>query len=310
MGSTRTWRRISCWDAGSVRALCFVPTTTGRCRRWWRQAWALPWRRCSPWTRPTRRCGCCSCPKPCHRASLSCCGIGIATGRVRWPRSSTPRSPWRRRSSGRMTRSSRSLFWLLHREDELEAVDLVVLRPDLLEPEALNDREGGIVVGRDAHIDLRFALGESPPDQCARRFFGEASPAKRREDRVADLRAADRLGGTVKAAVPDHHLGVRDHEARRPVAAIGVFLHAMELDRQESVDVVAIWKFLRQGESKHALRLVVLALDEVEDRSGVEGDQLESLCADGSNQHCVRWLPPRRSAGPAWSVGRSAPAGR
>src|SRR5437660_1137584 len=81
-------------------------------------------------------------------------------------------------------------------------------------------------VGRDARVDLRFALVEGPPDQCARGLFGEASPAKRREDRVADLGAADRLGRTVKAAVPDHHLGVRDHEARRPVAAIGVFLHA------------------------------------------------------------------------------------
>src|SRR2546428_2908441 len=190
MGSTRTWRRISCWDAGSVRALCFVPTTTGRCRRWWRQAWALPWLRCSPWTRPTRRCGCCSCPKPCRRASLSCCGIGIATDHLRWPRSSTPRSPWRRESSGRMTRSSRSLFWLLHREDELEAVDHVVLRPDLLEPEAFYDRQGGRVVGRDARIEVRLDLVESPPAQCARRFFGEASPAIRHEVRVVGLRAA------------------------------------------------------------------------------------------------------------------------
>src|SRR5438552_13392908 len=299
MGRTRTWRRISCWDAGSVRALCFVPTTTGRCRRWWRQAWALPWLRCSPWTRPTRRCGCCSCPKPCRRASLSCCGIGIATGRLRWPRSSKPRSPWRRRSSGRMTRSSRGRFWLLHREDELEAVDLVVLRPDLLEPEAFHDREGGRVVGRDARVDLFFPLRESPLDQRFRRFFGVAHSAELGEHGVADLGAADDLGRAVKAAVPDHHLGVREHEARRPVAAIGVFLHAMELDRQESVDVVAIWKFLRQGESKHALRLVVFALDEVEDRSGVEGDEIESFCADGANQHCLRWLPPRRSAGPA-----------
>src|SRR5438477_8140158 len=190
MVSTRTWRRISCWDAGSVRALCFVPTTSGRCRRWWRQALALLWRHCSRWTRTTPRCGCCNCPKPCRRASLSCCGIGIATGRRRWPRSSTPRSPWRRRSSGRMTRSSRGRFWLLHREDELEAVDLVVLRPDLLEPEAFHDREGGRVVGRDARVDLFFPLRESPLDQRLRRFFGEASPAKRREDRVADLGAA------------------------------------------------------------------------------------------------------------------------
>src|SRR5256712_1232608 len=245
MGSTRTWRRISCWDAGFVRALCFVPTTTGRCRRWWRQGWALPWLRCAPWLRPTRRGGCCSCPKPCPRACSSCCGIGIATGRLRWPRSSTPRSRSQRRSSGRMTRSSRSLFWLLHHEHKLEAVDLVVLRPDLLEPEALYDREGGRVFWRDAGVDLFFPLRESPLDQRFRRFFRVAHSAELGEHGVADLGAADDLGRAVKAAVPDDLPGVRDHQTGHPVAAIGRGLHAVELDGQESVDVILAWEVFR-----------------------------------------------------------------
>src|SRR5437660_7567589 len=198
MGSTRTWPRISCWDAGFVRALCFVPTTTGRCRRWWRQAWALLWRRCSRWTRPTRRCSCCSCPRQCRRGCSSCCRIATATGRRPWLRSSTLRSPWPRRSSGRMTRSSRRPF---DRKHELEAVDLVVLRPDLREAEACYDRERGSVVGRDAGVDPLFALSERPPDQCACRFFGEAPTAQRRKDRVADLGAADDLWRAVEAAV-------------------------------------------------------------------------------------------------------------
>src|SRR5438270_7240618 len=256
MESTRTWRRISCWGAAFVRAWCFAPTTTGQCRRWWRQGEALLWRRCSPWTRPTRRCSCCSCPKPCRRACSSCCGIGIAIGRRQCPRLWTPRSRWRRRSSGRMRRSSRSLYWRspFDRKNELEPVDLVVLRPDLLEAEAPHDRQGGRVVGRDAGVDLLRTMSQRPCDQGARGLFGEALAAVLLEDRVTDLGAADHLGRTMKAAVADHLLiRARDHEAGHPVAAVGMRLHAIELDGQESVQVVLGRKFFRHLESLRAL---------------------------------------------------------
>src|SRR2546427_2757158 len=288
MASTRTWPRIFCWGAGFGRAWCFAPTTTGRCRRWWRQAWALRWRRCSPWTRPTRRCSCSSSPKPCRRACSSCCGIGIAIGRRRWPLSSTRRSPCRPRSSGRMTRSSLSLFWLLDREHELEAVDLVVLRPDLLEAEAAYDRQRGRVVGRYARVDLLLCVTQRPPDQGARGLFGEALAAVLREDGVADLGAADNLGWPVKAAVPDNFFVARDHEARHPVALAGICLHAMQLDGEESGDVVLGRKFLRQVKSLRALGFVAIAFDEMPYRIGVHRDELEALGSDRLNRHCSR----------------------
>ena len=58
----------------------------------------------------------------------------------------------------------------------------------------------------------------------------------RREDRVADLRAPDRLGRPVETAVPgDGSVGAPDHETRAPGSQIGVGPQPLQLHLEEEV---------------------------------------------------------------------------
>ena len=174
----------------------------------------------------------------------------------------------------------------LDREHELEAVDLVVLRPDLLEPDPAHDRKGRRVAGRDAGVDLALTLRESPLDQRARRFFGKALTPERCEDRVTDFRSADHVGGSVKAAMPDDGCRTGDHQARHPLAAIRGLLHAPELDGEESGDILRGWKLVRHGEAQQALRRLASPGHQMADGIGFEGYEIEALSPNWANRHC------------------------
>src|SRR5438105_1453129 len=138
------------------------------------------------------------------------------------------------------------------RKDELESVDLVLLRSDLLESEGADDRERRGVVGRDGREDFLLALLKRPPHQRACGLLGEAAAPKRFEDGVADLGPADHLGRPVETAVPDHPQLIRDHEPCHPAAPAWRLLHAVKLDRQETLELVAVWKFVGKDAAKHS----------------------------------------------------------
>ena len=84
------------------------------------------------------------------------------------------------------------------REDQLETVDLVLLRPDLDETERAHDPERRSVGGRDRCEYFGFAVRECELDEGLRRLLGESLASKRSEDRVADLGAADYVGRSVE----------------------------------------------------------------------------------------------------------------
>src|SRR5439155_4095299 len=228
--STRTWPRTFFSDSVSGRVSCFVPTTTGLCRRWSRPDWAWRWRRCSRSMRSTRRFGSSSSPNLCLLAWWSWSGIGIGIVRRRRRPSSKRRSRSRRRSSASMPRFF--VRWSggtvsTDHEHQLEPVDLVVLRPDLDEAEAADDRQRWRVGGSNGGKDFRFTLCERPPHKGAGSLFGVAPSPKSREDRVADLGAADDFWWAVKAAVTNDVLVSGDHEAGHPLAAVRRCVHAV-----------------------------------------------------------------------------------
>src|SRR5207247_2055624 len=110
-------------------------------------------------------------------------------GRPRQRRSWRRRSPSHRISSACIPGCSLGLSGRVvraDREDQLETVDLVLLRPDLDETECAHDRERGYVGGRDRREYFRFALGERVLDEGLRRLLGESLAPKRSEDCVAD----------------------------------------------------------------------------------------------------------------------------
>src|SRR5437588_683141 len=174
------------------------------------------------------------------------------------------------------------------RKDELESVDLVLLRSDLLESEGADDRERRGVVGRDGREDFLLALLKRPSHQRACGLLGEAAAAKRLEDGVADLGPADHLGRPVETAVPDHPQLLRDHEPCHPAAPARRLLHAVKLDRQETLELVAVWKFVGKDAAKHSLGLRAVALDEPADGDGVERYQLEARSTNRANRHWRR----------------------
>jgi len=81
------------------------------------------------------------------------------------------------------------------------------------------------------------------------------------EDLVADLGAADLFRWAVESAVSDHLAGARDHESRRPRAAVGSRLHPVELDGEEAVELVGGWKGARESQSLRAFSVLALALE-------------------------------------------------
>src|SRR5437868_6531521 len=192
------------------------------------------------------------------------------------------------------------------RKDELESVDLVLLRCDLLESEGADDRERRGVVGRDSREDFLLALLKRPSHQRACGLLGEAAAPKRFEDGVADLGPADQLGRPVETAVPDHPQLIRDHEPCHPAAPARRLLHAVKLDRQETLELVAVWKFVGKDAAKHSLGLRAVALDEPADGDGVERYQLEARSTNRANRHWRR----QRNGRPACSCEPRARADR
>src|SRR4029077_16679531 len=137
------------------------------------------------------------------------------------------RSKWRARCSAHTTRSWRRP---LDEEHQLEAVDLVYLRPDLHEAEAANDGERRRVVRGHRGVHLLLAAAKSPAHERARGLLRVALAAELLEHRVADLGAADHLRRSVEPAVADGLTGGRRaHEACRPRAALWRRPPALEL---------------------------------------------------------------------------------
>src|SRR5207302_10706364 len=107
---------------------------------------------------------------------LSSSGAAIAIGRLPRRRWWSPLPPCRRASNACLTLFSRRPSAWTHgaqREDQLQPVDLVVLRPDLGKAEASHDRERRLIGGRHRGEYLLLALRERPFDQRSRRLFRE-----------------------------------------------------------------------------------------------------------------------------------------
>src|SRR5260370_684640 len=156
---------------------------------------------------------------------------------------------------------------------------------DLLKAEPAHDRERWCVGRRDGGEDGLLALLEGPPDEPGGRLPGESLAAIRGEDGVADLGPADDLGRSVEAAVPDHTFGLGDHEARHPGATFRGLLHAVELDRQEALDLVAVRELVGEEANQRALRRPAIALEHPPDLDRVEWNEVEALGADRANRH-------------------------
>src|SRR5215218_2998506 len=79
-------------------------------------------------------------------------------------------------------------------ENELEAVLVVPLLARLHEAELADDRQRGLVAGRNRSDEVRDAAGSGPLQQCDDRLGRVAPAAVVAEDRIANLERPSPLG--------------------------------------------------------------------------------------------------------------------